>query len=158
MGVKQVIGSLTANDSTALREAGTFYVDPVTGYAYRYILVEDAALANGDVCEYSDTTGYEVTKCAGTSSIGNMVAGVAVGTITDAYYGWIMVSGRHSAIRTDGGVSAGHILTPHASYTGRAESVLASGSTSDEVFGFALETDSSSSTTLSNCAGIVRCM
>lgn len=99
MATKQVIGSLTANDSSAQREPGTLYFDPVTGKGYRYVLVEDAALVNGDVCEYADTTGYEVTKCAGTSSIGNKVAGVAIGAITDAYYGWIQVTGRHSAVR-----------------------------------------------------------
>lgn len=148
---------LSANDSTAGDEPGILRIES-DGRVYRYILVEDATLVDGDVCEYADTSGYEVTKAAGSSSVGNKVAGVAINAITDAYYGWIQVSGRHDAIRTDGGVSAGECLVPHASYTGRADTSLASGSNADEAFGMALETDSTSATTTADAAGIINCL
>lgn len=148
---------LDANDSTVKEEVGILRIEP-DGKIYRYILVEDADLAVGDVLEFSDTSGYEVTKAAGSSSVGNKVAGVAINVITDAYYGWIQVSGRHSAVRCDGGVAAGHMLVPHATFTGRADTSLASGTSADEVFGIALETDSTSATTTADAACMISCL
>ena len=161
MANKQVIGSLTANDSSAQREPGTVFWDGATGKAYRYVLIEDLAVAKGDVVEYSDTSGYEVTQDrAGGSSIGRVVAGVAVGAITDAYYGWIQVSGRHDAIKTDGGVSAGDVLVPHATQNGHADTAVATSTgvnTEGQMFGYALETDDTSDSG-ATCAGVIRCL
>ena len=161
MATKQVIGSLTANDESAQREVGTLYFDPATGKGYRYVQVEDLAVAAGDVVEYSDTSGSEVTQDrAGGSSVGRVVAGVAVGTITDAYYGWIQVSGRHSAIKTDGGVSAADVLIPHATQNGHADTAVATSTgvnTEGQAFGFALEADDSSASG-ATCAGVIRCL
>ena len=148
---------LTANDSAAREEVGILRIES-NGKVYRYILVEDAALVTGDVCEFSDTSGYEVTKSAGTSSVGNKVAGVAINALTDAYYGWIQVSGRHDAVRCDGAVAAGDMLVPHASYTGRADTSLASGTNADEVFGIALEADDTSATTTADAACMISCL
>ena len=111
---------LTANDSTAKEELGRVRWE--NNKAYKYVVIEDLAVAVGDVVEFSDTTGYEVTQDrAGGSSVGRVVAGVAIGTITDAYYGWIQVHGRNTGLKTDGGVSAGDILVPHATQNGHAD-------------------------------------
>lgn len=77
---------ITANDATAKEELGRIRWEGAK--AYKYVLVEDQALANGDVVEFSDTSGYEVSSDrSGGASIGRAVAGVAIGTITDAQYG-----------------------------------------------------------------------
>lgn len=160
MSNKQVIRDLTSNTSTALFEPGVVWNDGANGKKYRYVLAEDANIATGDVLEYSDTSGYEVTNDrAGGSSIGRVVAGVAIGTITDAKYGWIQISGRHASVKTDGGVTAGQGLVPHATSDGRADSE-ANGSTvtvtSGQVFGYALETDDGT-TSAGTCAAIINC-
>ena len=151
---------LTANDSTAKEELGRVRWEK--GKAYRYICAEDLALANGDVVEFSDTSGYEVTKDrAGGSSVGRAVAGVAIGTITDAYYGWIQVSGRHTAVKTDGGVSAGEVLIPHATYNGKADTAVATSTgvnTEGQRFGFAIQADNTSASTSSACVAMVMCL
>lgn len=152
---------LTANDSTASEQLGKVYIDHSNGKAYKYILVEDAAIANGDVVEFSDTSGYEVTKDrSGGASLGRFVAGVAICTISDAQYGWIQVSGVHTAVKTDGAVAKGDRLVPHASADGQADTE-ASGSTvavtSGQVFGFALATDSGT-TSAGTVAAMIRCL
>ena len=160
MSVKQLPATkLTANDSTAKEELGRVRWEG--GKAYRYILVEDQALASGDSVEFSDTTGYEVTSDrSGGASIGRVAAGVAIGTITDAYYGWIQVSGRNASIKTDGGVSAGDALVPHASVDGRADTATSASTvviTSGQKFAMALETDDGT-TTAGTCAGMIMCL
>jgi len=135
------------NDETPLFTPGLIVTDK-KGNAFKYIRVEDANLAKGDVVEYSDTTGYEVTKDrAGGASLGRIAAGVALGTITDAYYGWIQVSGLNTYTKTDGSVAVGEGLVPHATADGQADSV-ASGSTvvntEAQVFGYALVADTTS--------------
>lgn len=161
MAVKQLPATkLSANDSAAKEELGRVRWEG--GKAYRYVLVEDANLANGDVVEFSDTSGYEVTKDrAGGGSIGRVVAGVAVGTITDAYYGWIQVSGRHTAIKTDGGVAAGDVLVPHTNKDGRAETGTSASTvviTAGQVFGRALAADTDSTTTAGTVVGMITCL
>jgi hypothetical protein len=153
--------ALNSNSSTALEQPGKLFVDYANGNVYKYIRAEDAALANGDSVEFSDTSGYEVTNDrSGGSSIGRRVAGVAVGTITDAYYGWIQVSGRHTAVKTDGGVVKGDKLVPHASVDGRADTE-ANGSTvtvtSGQVFGVALATDSGT-TSAGTVVAMINCL
>jgi len=160
MAFKQAIRSLTETSATARYEPGTIWADPATGNMYKYVLVEDMALAVGDVVEYSDTTGYEVTKDrAGGSSIGRVVAGVALGTVADASYCWIQMRGRNANVKTDGAVTAGQGLVPHATVDGRADSE-ANGSTvtvtSGQVFGHALETDDGT-TTAGTCAAVLNC-
>lgn len=159
MAQKVISGSkLFSNSATALEELGTLRTED--GKIYKYVLVEDANLAKGDVVEYSDTTGYEVSKDrAGGASLGRFVAGVAITTITDAQYGWIQVSGTCDYVKTDGGVALGDRLVPHASTDGVADTE-ANGSTvvvtSGQVFGFALNTDTTTTTT--NCKAVLRCL
>lgn len=128
--------------------------------AYKYVRAEDAAISIGQVVEYSDTSGYEVTNDrSGGSSIGRVVAGVAIGAIADASYGWIQVHGRNTSVVTDGGVSAGEGLVPHASTDGAADSVE-SGSTAvnteAQVFGYALAADGA--TTTKRVVAEIRCL
>lgn len=146
--------------TSAVEEPGRLRFES-TGKAYRYVLVEDAALATGDVVEFSDTSGYEVTNDrSGGASIGRAVAGVAITAIADASYGWIQVSGKHSAVKTDGGVVKGDALVPHASGDGKADTA-ASGSTvtntEAQVFGYALATDSGT-TSAGTVAAYIRCL
>lgn len=143
-----IISFASHNDASPLFTPGTVVQDKATSKVYKYIRAEDAALAVGDVVEYSDTTGYEVTKDrAGGASLGRVVAGVALGTITDAYYGWIQVAGLNTYTKSDGSVAVGDALVPHASSDGLADTA-ASGSTvvntEAQVFGYALVADTTS--------------
>lgn len=155
------VGSFSgANDSTPVVAVGTVHEDKATGKVYKYVQAEDAALALGDVVEYSDTTGSEVTNDrAGGSSIGRVAAGVVVSTaITDAYYGWIQVAGVCDYVKTDGGVTAGNALVPHASTDGVADTAESGSTTTNteaQVFGYALNTDTATTTT--NCKAVLRC-
>lgn len=81
------------NSTTASIDAGTRW--DAGAKSYRYVQVEDAALAANDVVTFSDTTGTEVTKDrAGGASIGNFaVAGVALATVADGSYGVIQTAG-----------------------------------------------------------------
>lgn len=136
------------NDVAPLFAPGTVVQDTATSKVYKYILVEDAALAVGDVVEYSDTSGYEVTKDrAGGASLGRVAAGVALGTITDAYYGWIQVGGLNTRVKTGGSVAVGAALVPHATSDGlavTAESGSTAVNTEAQVFGYALVADTTS--------------
>lgn len=161
MGVKQLPATkLTSTSSVAAEEVGRVRWE--SAKAYRYVLAEDAALANGDVVEYSDTSGNEVTKDrAGGASIGRVVAGVAIGTIADASYGWVQVYGRHTAIKTDGGVATGDVLVPHTNKDGRADSGTSASTvviTAGQVFGHALAADTDSTTTAGTVVGFIRCL
>ena len=151
---------LTANDATAKEELGRVRWEG--GKAYRYVLVEDANLANGDVVEFSDTSGYEVTNDrAGGGSIGRVVAGVAIGVVTDAQYGWIQVSGRHTAVKTDGGVAAGDNLVPHTNKDGKADTGTSASTvviTAGQVFGHALAADTDSTTTAGTVVAMISCL
>lgn len=160
MANKVVRAPLTSNSATALVEPGCVWYNEAGDKAYKYVLVEDANLAKGDVVEYSDVTGYEVTKDrAGGSSLGRFVAGVAITTITDGQYGWIQVSGVNEYVKTDGGVALGDRLVPHASSDGVADTEANASTvvvTSGQVFGFALNTDTATTTT--NCKAMLRCL
>ena len=78
----------------------------------------DAAIANGQLCEWASTSSYVVssTRAAG-SSLGRAPAGVAVGTIDKNKYGFLLVAGRHTAIPsttgtvTDGREQKSHTVT-----------------------------------------------
>lgn len=151
MAYKQISWPLTSNDATARLEPGTIFEDGATGKAYRYVLIEDMDVANGDSVEYSDTSGYEVTKDrASGSSIGRVVAGVAIGAITHGNYGFIQLTGRHTAVKTDGGVATGDALVPHATYDGKADTATSASTviiTAAQTFGYALAADDTSAST-----------
>lgn len=148
---------LTADDSSAQEELGRIRWEG--SKAYKYVLAEDADISIGEVVEYSDTSEYEVTNDrSGGSSIGRVVAGVAIGDITDGQYGWIQVYGRNTSTVTDGGVSAGEALIPHASADGQADSVSSTTSSvlESQVFGYALADDGA--TTTKRVIAAIRCL
>lgn len=152
--------NLSANDSVAQEQLGKLFVDYSTGKIYRYVVAEDAAIANGDVVEFADATAYEVSKDRNGSSLGRFVAGVGVATISDAQYGWIQVSGVHTAVKTDGAVVKGDRLVPHATVDGQADKETDGSTaavTSGQVFGFALATDSGT-TSVGTVAAMIRCL
>lgn len=156
--MKSVINSLTGNDATAKVEPGSIYTDSATGKVYRYVLAETQNIGVGDVLEYSDTTGYEVTSDK-TTSVGRIPAGVAIGTITDAYYGWIQVSGV-CTVKTDGGVAKGDALVPHATVDGRADTATSASTvviTAAQTFGYALATDDGT-TSAGTVTAMIRCL
>lgn len=149
----------TDTSTVAAYDLGTVVEDKATSKVFKYIQAEDAALAVGDVVEYSTAAnGYEVTKDrAGGTSAGRVVAGVALGTVADGSYGWIQVRGLNTYCKTDGSVAAGHALVPHASSDGvadTAESGSTAVNTEAQVFGYSLvaDTTSASSAVMLRCA------
>ena len=158
MPFKTVIrAKLDANDSTAMVEPGTIFEDGATGKTYKYVLAEDKALANGDVVEFSDTSGYEVTSDrSGGASIGRAVAGAAIHTLSDGYYGWIQTRGRHIALKVAANVAvaAGAVLIPDPTNDGCVTTAAAGSTvvnTEGQRFGFALGAD----TATTSVAGVV---
>lgn len=142
-----------ANHDRAKFNVGGLYWDP-QGRAFRYIRAEDAALAAGDVTCYafdgSDIDGWEVTNTA-TSAIDsalatvNICAGVAVGTVADASYGFVQVSGLCGNVTTDGGVAAGDNLVVNGAGTPDGVADTAVAGEEHAVFGLALAADVSTS-------------
>lgn len=148
---KPVISFASHNDATPVFVPGEIVTDASGSKAYKYVRAEDANLVLGDVVELADTTGYEVTKDrSGGSSLGRFVAGVALGAITDGYYGFVQVRGVNTYVKTDGGVAAGDFLVPHATTDGASDTAVSSSTavnTEAQVFGFALTTDTTTTTT-----------
>jgi len=140
-GIKQIFSSsLTANDSSAQEELGVLRFE-ADGKVYRYVRAEDQAIAIGEVVYPASATAgeWEVsTDYTGGSSVAAKVVGVALGTITDAYYGWVQVSGFSDMVRTNANVSAGDALIGH-SVDGEADTMAAG--EEHLVFGFALAAD-----------------
>jgi hypothetical protein len=141
----------SVNDASPKATLGGLYVFE-SNYAsnttptglYRYVQIKDIAVADGDVLCPDAATGVVCTKASKDRSadiISTLSVGIAVGTITADYYGYVLVRGRHSNILTDGGVAAGDALYPHATTDGAADTraeTVASGT-----FGTALAADSS---------------
>ena len=151
MGVKQIWGTeLDANDSSAQEQLGIkrYEHDPVTDSVvkvYRYVQFNDGtaaggAAAAGDVLVFrnTDANGYTVTDDVSDGSQAAF-AGVAIGALTDTYYGWIQCGGFCSNITTDGGVAAGDPLIPDT-VDGTADTMAAG--EEHYVFGYALAADS----------------
>lgn len=146
-------GFTAANDATDLNQVGTVMDDASNGKSYRYIRVEDLALAANDAVEFADATGTEVTQDrAGGSSIGRTFAGVAVSTLTDAYYGWVQIKGvatcqveAGAAVGTT--VPAGSRVTTHATANGSVAAYSATTSSIDYSFGVALSADTATTST-----------
>jgi len=119
---------------------------------YRYVQVKDAAsgeylVTNGAVLCPDNATDNQCGVVTGDRSgdvTGQVVSGVAVCSVTDDYYAYILVKGRHQAILTDGSVLVGDPLVASAT-DGLAHSgtVTATGTDLEYIFGVALENDSS---------------
>lgn len=147
-------GFASANDATDLNEVGAIMYG-TDGKAYRYVQVEDAALAANDVLEIANTNATEVTKdVAGGSSLGHAFAGVALGTVTDAYYTWVQIKGVATCkVAANTAVAAGDRV-----YTGTADGCVAAytatTSSIDYTFGMAVSAD----TATTSAAGVVSVM
>lgn len=151
---RSIVGS--ANDASALSEVGSIVHDGATGKSYRYVQVEDAALAANDVVTYSDATGAEVTKDrAGGSSLGRAFAGVALNTVTDAYYTHVQIKGLATCKVAAGvSVAAGNRVQTDATNDGCVAAYAATASSVDYSFGQALAAD----TATTSAAGTVAVM
>jgi len=147
-------GFTTANDATDLNGVGTVMYG-TDGKKYRYTQVEDAALAVNEVTEFANATGTEVTKdVSGGSSVGRAFAGVAMGTVTDAYYTWVQVGGLATCkVAANTAVLAGARVK-----TGSADGVVstyaATTGSEDYSFGTAVAND----TATTSAAGVVSVM
>lgn len=147
-------GFTAANDATDKNEVGTLMLDGSNGKQYRYVRAEDAALAANDVVLYADSTGTEVTNdiSGGSALSTERVAGVAVATITDAYYGWVQTKGVATCkVEANTAVSAGDLVI-----SGAADGCCAAATTSTtyKAFGIALAAD----TATTSAAGTVAVM
>lgn len=155
-GVKEVTRTApgVANDATDLNQVGTEFVSGAK--KYRYVLVEDMALAANDVVSYADATGGEVTQDrSGGASISNDFAGVAVNTATDAYYTYVQVSGLATCkVAANTAVLAGARVMLSASADGAVATYAATTGSEDRTFGVALAND----TATTSVAGTVAVM
>lgn len=97
---------------------------------YMYVKYDNGtintALANGNLVYYLDGTdfdGYTVTIDE-SDTHATLVAGVAIGVIADASYGWVQVRGYHTAVVTNGDddIAAGDAIVPSAAGDGTADS------------------------------------
>lgn len=150
----------TVNDSAPLATPGILYSwagAPGDSSAapmgiYRYVQIVDAAsgeylVTNGAVLCPNDATNNQISAATGDRSgdvTGQECCGIAVCSVTDDYYAYVLVRGRHQAILTDGSVALGDPLTVSAT-DGLAHSatITATGTDIEHVFGVALENDSS---------------
>jgi hypothetical protein len=146
MGLAQVYPKLTSDDAVAKIAPGTVWMDD-DGNSYKYILVEDANLAVNNTVEFSDTTGWEVTKDrAGGASLGRAFAGVALGTVTDAQYGVVQVGGVATVtVPASTAITAGDALVNHPT----ADGGVAAATTATRAFawGMALASETTSAAT-----------
>jgi len=138
----------TCNDVAARATTGALYT--WKGNLYRYVQIKDLATANGDVCCPDSTDMTKATQDRSADAVSTICYGVAVGVITADYYGYIQVSGYHSAVLTDGGVTIGQGLVPHATTDGAADSMVSASSPTAaefllaaQVFGQAITADTS---------------
>tara|TARA_R100000808_G_scaffold25060_1_gene61082 strand:- start:4222 stop:4692 length:471 start_codon:yes stop_codon:yes gene_type:complete len=117
------------------------------GNVYEFVLFVDLDTEVGDVVYPASTTGTSVSiDYTGGSSLSAKGKGFSVAAvdISEKPYGWIQRAGVHSAVRTDGGVSAGEAVIGH-SVDGEVDT-MADGE-EELVVGFALATDGGSPTT-----------
>jgi len=140
-------GSGTVTDVRNLIFSPGTVIERSDGRRFQWVLAEDANVAAGELlCYTTDDNRYEVTNDrSGGTSDNEQAAGLAVNAITDGDFGWIQVYGLNlSAITTDGGVTNGEALIPHASTDGGADSATASSADAPgDQFGYALADDTS---------------
>jgi len=77
------------------------------GKTYRFVLnangASDNNIADGDVCYWASATALTVCNAlngVGSALSGNPVAGVGIGTITKNKYGFILVHGLHTNVKS----------------------------------------------------------
>lgn len=96
---------------------------------YRYVRASLTTAASNGVCMSCHIgRGSSVVQGLGCTVVTddiaegaiNLPAGVAIGTLTNQYYGWVQIGGYHSEVDTDGGtdLNDGDTLILHASTVG----------------------------------------
>jgi len=134
-------GGLTASSTAAKNKLGTVAED-VNGYKYRYvqnISADSIAIANGTCVYLASVSAWVVSPdYTGGSSTSTRVAGVGIGAIAAGSYGWIQITGIHTAVKTDAGVAAADYLVGH-SVDGECDTM--GDGEEEQVFGAALEAD-----------------
>jgi hypothetical protein len=98
---------LTDNSSTAKEELGITRIEWDSTYLcfrkYRYVrTAADTTVANGTALGYTDVLGQVVSLDIDDFVETSNLAGVGIGVITAAYYGWIQVGGYHPVVKTNG--------------------------------------------------------
>lgn len=152
--MKQIAsGKVDINVSTAPGQVGEMVTFDGTK-VYRLAKVKDLAVAAGNVVEYSSSASASllaVTKDrAGGTSIGRSVAGVAAGTVTADYYGYVQVDGEVSVTVPAGvAVAAGNLLVAHATSDGGVN--VATTSTNKNAFAVALSADTATTSAAGAC-------
>jgi hypothetical protein len=126
-----------------------------SGNVYRFVLVVDADLEDGDLVYPASTDATSVTNdYTGGSGLTVKGCGVAIAAvdISEAPYVWVQVGGV-ATVRSDGSVAAGEAVIGHT-VDGEVDT-MADGE-EELVVGFALEADSGSPVTCSvKLAGIL---
>ena len=150
MGLEHVYDALTASSTTQKYALGERRPED-DGNVYEYVKnhASGAAIAAGSVCYRSTTITTVATDV--TNGLSQMPAGVGVGAIAPASYGWILVEGVYaSVLKTNSiGNSTGALLVSNLDSTGLAGLLSSSavfGSTNVRAFGVALEATGSTST------------
>jgi len=139
---------LSANDSVAQEELGIKRVEfdstDNVWKVYRYVRYYDGtaaagAAAAGNVLVWYNTNadGYSVVLDVSDGSQAGF-AGVAIGALTDLYYGWVQCGGFCNNVDTDAGVAAGDPLIVDT-VDGDADTMAAG--EEHYVFGYALAAD-----------------
>ena len=144
-------GTGTVTDNTNLPYAiGTVISRGTRGVSgekrYKLVLMEDGDSTAGNLAVYTtDDNGYEISVTNGENTAdNNQPAGLIVSAITDGNVGWIQTYGLNDvAMVTDGGVSAGENLIPHATTDGGMDSAGANDILAN-IAGHALDDDTGS--------------
>jgi hypothetical protein len=134
-------------DNDASPKCGLGTLVNVGGNTYQYIryaATADASAAAGSVLYVEDTDEYEVTITIAEGEIAggaNGVCGVALGTLTAGYYGWMLVHGEHATVKTSGAdnIADGDALI--GSGNGTCARVAAGTSPTNRVLGWATADD-----------------
>lgn len=145
------------NHATAQAKAGDLFIynDSTTGpRILRYTQFKDAVTyADGQVLTLAATDKSAVTNdVSGGSSLGALPGGIALGAVTQNYYGAALVWGYHATIKTNGDddIAAGNNLI-----VGAADGVCDSGTGTVGLFGQATAADVDANNTV---AGFVNCV
>lgn len=109
-------------------------------------------LAAGNLVYYLDSTdfdGFTVTSDESDTQA-TLVAGIALGAIADASYGWVLVRGYYSAVVTNGDddIAAGDAIVPSAAGDGTCDSTAEGTAPVRTVVGWAVAADVDASNTV----------
>lgn len=141
---------LTTNDSSAREQLGTIRREWSSTdecfKTYKYVQASLTEAASNGIClAFYDTKGQVATDDISTANA-NQPAGVATGTLTNNYYGWIQIGGLHTAVDTtgDGLIAAGDFVHLQSDTDGKSNETAAGTASSVKILGVAVEDEASS--------------